>query len=83
MGAPMTEEEARAECARLSREHPDRETSQFLPREVEGGWAVVKVAIAPPLDNLTAETKAASRPENQEDPRDSHMRNVGPWVGPG
>jgi len=76
MNAPMTEEEARAECARLSREHPDRETSQFLPREVEGGWAVVKVALAPPLDNLTTETKAASRPETAEDPRSSRERNV-------
>jgi len=79
----MTEEEAREEAARLSREHPERETSQFLPRRVEGGWGVVKVGLRPPADNLTAETHGAERPDQAEDPRDSHMRNVGPWVGPG
>ncbi len=79
----MTEEEARSECARLSREHPDRETSQFLPREVEGGWAVVKVGLAPPEDNLTAETKAAERPDVADDPRTAQMRNIGPATGGG
>lgn len=83
MGAPLTEEQARAEAARLAGEHPDRATSQFLVREVEGGWAVVKVGLTPPEENLTAETLSAERPDQAEDPRDSHMKNVGPWVGPG
>jgi hypothetical protein len=83
MGSPMTEQEARAESARLAREHPDRATSQFLPRQVEGGWAVVKVGIAPPLDNLTTETKAAERPDQADDPRDSLTRNVGPYAAGG
>jgi len=83
MSRPLTEEEARAEAARLAREHPDRASSQFHAREVEGGWAVVKVGLSPPAENLTAETLAAERPDQAEDPRDSHMKNVGPWVGPG
>ena len=79
----MTEEQARAECARLAREHPDRGTHQFLPRHGDEGWTVVKVAIPPPLDQLSAEVRADERPEVGEDPRDAHMRNIGPWVGPG
>ena len=79
MGTPMTEDQARAECARLAREHPERETSQFLPREVEGGWAVVKVGLTPPLDNLNPEVKAASRPETADDPRSAQMQNIPPY----
>ena len=79
----MTEAEARSECERLSREHPDRLTHQFLPRHAGDEWTVVKVAIPPPLDQLSTETRADERPEVAEDPRDAHTRNIGPWVGPG
>lgn len=80
----MTEEQARAECARLAREHPDRGTHQFLPRYGDEGWTVVKVAIPPPLDQLSGEVRAGERPEVGEDPRSSFERTAGgPWVGPG
>ena len=51
------------------------------PPPQDDGWTVVKVAIPPPLDNLSTEIRADERPEIAEDPRDAHMRNVGPWVG--
>lgn len=74
----MTEERARAECARLAREHPDRRTHQFLPRHGDGGWTVVKVAIPPPLDQLSGEVRADERPEIAEDPRSAQQQNA-PW----
>ena len=72
----MTEDQARAECARLAREHPDRRTHQFLPRHTDDGWTVVKVAIPPPLDQLGTEVRADERPEIAEDPRDAQHANV-------
>lgn len=83
MAEVMTEAEARAACTRLAREHPDRETHQFLPRRVEGGWAVVKVALAPPLDQLAGEVRADERPDTAEDPRTAQMKNIGPGMGGG
>ena len=76
----MTEEQARAECERLAREHPDRRTHQFLPRPTGEEWQVVKVAIPPPLDQLSGEVRADERPEVGEDPRSSQQQNV-PWPG--
>jgi hypothetical protein len=44
----MTREEAQAECAKLAKEHPDRETHRFVPRKTEDGtWAVAKVGLPP------------------------------------
>lgn len=74
--APLTKEAAEALCARLAASHEDRATHQWLPREREGGWEVVKVALAPPLDNLSTEIRAAERPETPDDPRTSQQRNA-------
>ena len=53
----MTRDEVQAECARLAREHPDRETHRFLPREAEDGtWTVVKIGLPP----------VAAKPPGQE-----------------
>jgi hypothetical protein len=83
-GGHLSEDLANALCKRLSSTHPDRETHQWLPRKVGDGWQVVKVALAPPADNLTAETRADERPAQGDDPRSSHDRNVGgPWGGGG
>src|ERR671929_223293 len=42
----MTREEAIAEAARLAREHPDRATHSWLPREIAPGqWGVAKVGV--------------------------------------
>ena len=44
----MTRDEVEAECARLAKEHPDRETHRFVPREAEDGtWSVAKVGLPP------------------------------------
>jgi hypothetical protein len=41
----MTRDEAVAESARLGREHPDRATTGWFPRQQESGeWIVVSVA---------------------------------------
>lgn len=83
-GGQLSEDLAKALCKRLAATHPDRETHQWLPRKQGDGWQVVKVALPPPADNLTAETQADERPAQGEDPRSAHDHNVGgPWVGPG
>ncbi len=82
----LTEEGARALCARLAATHADRATHQWLPRapkDAAGPWQVVKVALPPPADNLGTEVRADERPDTPDDPRSAHDRNVGPWVGPG
>lgn len=83
MSEPMTEEGARALCARLAATHADRATHQWLPRRVEDGWQVVKVALTPPADNLSTEQRAEPRPSGQDDVRTPYQRNAGEWAGPG
>jgi hypothetical protein len=72
------------ECARLAAEHPDRETHQWRPREErEGGWSVVKIALAPTDPNRQAELRAEAKPPTADDPRSAHEQNVGgPNIGP-
>ena len=79
----VTREEAETECARLAREHPDRETHRFVPRQgSDGVWSVAKVGLAPLPDGpVGAETRADEKPPTPDDPRDSYSRNVGPWGG--
>lgn len=80
----MTREEAKQECARLAAEHADRETHQWHPREdADGKWSVVKIALPPSDAPQQSEVRADEKPPTADDPRDAHMRNVGPWVGPG
>ena len=79
----MNETEARTACARLAREHPDRSTHQWHPREeADGSWSVLKIALAPNQDSTT-ETRAEERPPTADDPRTAAMQNLGPTVGPG
>ncbi len=79
----MTREEAEALCARNAAEHPERETHQWHPRaEADGTWSVMKIAV-PPTPKLTEELVADEKPPTPDDPRDAHMRNIGPNVGPG
>lgn len=78
----MDEERAIARCAELAAEHPDRDTHQWIPRERDGDWQVVKVPLPPPNDMLTGTQAAEERPATPDDVRDSHSRNSGgPWVG--
>ena len=78
----MTREEAQRESERLSREHADRETHHWFPREGAGGvWSVVKVAQAPNrrVDPLTATTEAKPKPPQADDPRTTFERLVPPY----
>lgn len=75
----MTEEQARAACERLAASHPDRETHRWLPRRSSGGWEVVKISLAPPPEDLTAEQRAEPRPSTADDPRPAAFRNIPPY----
>jgi hypothetical protein len=78
----MTREEAIAEAARLAREHPDRATHSWLPRELAPGeWAVAKVGV-PGRGPIVNVQEAKPRPPHPDDPRPSIWRNVGgPYAG--
>jgi len=79
----LSEQRAKEICAHLGATHGDRETHQWMPRRNESGWQVVKIALPPPVDNLSTEVRADERPETAADPRTAHDRNIGPWVGGG
>jgi hypothetical protein len=73
----MTREEAIAEAARLAREHPDRATHSWLPREIAPGeWGVARVGV-PGRGPLVNVQEAKPRPPHPDDPRPAHWRNVG------
>jgi hypothetical protein len=79
----VTREEAVAECVRLAKEHPGRETHPFVPRQgLDDVWSVAKIGIPPvPIEPLGSETRADEKPPTPDDPRDSYSRNVGgPWL---
>ena len=79
----MTRDEAIAECGRLAREHADRATHSWLPREVaHGHWAVVKVGV-PSQRALGSLTEAKPRPPQADDPRPALWRDVGGPYGGG
>ena len=74
----MTKEEARLRCDELAREHPDRATHRFVPRQGEdGGWEVARINL-PPADSreVTAETAAEEKPAAPDDPRSAIARNL-------
>lgn len=73
----MTEEEAKARCAGLAAEHPDRERANWVPvKQKDGTWAVARIPLPPPLDpNQTEET----RPEPHL-PDEAYR--PGPWLNP-
>ena len=78
----MNREEAEALCAEYAETHPDRKVAQWITQEQDDGtWIVIRVGI--PAADTSAEIRADERPPTPDDPRDAHMRNVGPWVGPG
>jgi hypothetical protein len=77
----LSEQRARELASHFAATHADRETHQWLPRRSENGWQIVKIALKPPESNLTAETRAAERPDVADDPRSAHYRNAGPYAG--
>jgi hypothetical protein len=78
----MTREEAISECSRLAREHADRATHSWLPRElVPGEWAVVRVGV-PRASALGTMQESKPRPPQADDPRPAMWRDVGgPYIG--
>jgi hypothetical protein len=79
----MTHEQAIAECSRLAREHDDRATHSWLPREIAPGeWAIVRVGM-PTQRPLGSMQEAKPRPAQADDPRPALWRDVGGPYGPG
>jgi hypothetical protein len=82
----MTRDEARQECERLRREHPDRATNTWIPREVDGEWQIVRAPLPPGMrrDALKATVETKPRPQQSDDaPLWQSTGGVPPGVGPG
>jgi len=78
----VTREEATAEAARLTREHPNRATRSWLAREATPGeWTVVRIGL--PSRGPTVDTQESKpRPPQADDPRPAFWRDVGgPYAG--
>jgi hypothetical protein len=81
----VTREDAERTCDRLTREHPERATSRWIPREAaDGEWSVVRIPLPEGMrrDPLKTAEQAKPRPPEPDDPRTSHSRNVGGEYGP-
>ena len=79
----MTHEQAISECGRLAREHDDRATHSWLPREITPGqWAVVKVGVPRHAPLATARSPSRGR-RPADDPRPAMWRDVGGPYGLG
>lgn len=73
----MTRDEAIAECGRLARDHADRASHSWLPRELAPGeWSVVKLGV-PTLRPVGTRQEARPKPPTADDPRPALWRNVG------
>ncbi|MDX6663018.1 MAG: hypothetical protein QOG09_1120 [Solirubrobacterales bacterium] len=68
----MTRDEAERECERLGREHPERASHRWMPRQAaDGSWAVARIGMSPaqPPDELITETRADEKPPTPDDVR--------------
>jgi hypothetical protein len=73
----MTEAEAKARCAELAAEHPDRASSHWIPvRAKDGDWAVAKIGLPPPAKPTGTSSLSEPRPA-ADDPRETF-----PWLNP-
>jgi hypothetical protein len=71
----MDEQEAKERCAKLAREHPDRETHRWAPiQSKDGNWAIARINLPPPKPTGT-ETRVTK--SDAEDPR-----QLPPWLDP-
>lgn len=79
----MTEQEARAECARLTAEHPERDTHRWVATQRGEEWIVAKIGLPPATDDITAELRADERPPTPDDVRDGMPfgNTPPPWFG--
>ena len=75
----MTQEEAKALCARNAAEHPERKVAQWRAQAVGGGeWTVVRIGL-PPTPETTEEVRADEKPPTADDPRASIFQNIPPY----
>jgi hypothetical protein len=73
----VTRDEAIAEAARLTREHPDRATRSWLAREsTPGEWTVAKIGL-PSRGPTVGVQESKPRPPQPGDPRPAFWRDVG------
>ena len=81
MVGDVNEAEAREECNRLKREHPERATHTWIPREVDGDWQIVRVQLPPGMrrDPLRATVEAKPKPRDPADPRQAPFQNIPPY----
>jgi hypothetical protein len=65
----VNQEEARRECERLRREHPERATHTWISREIDGRWEIVRVPLPPGMrrDPLKATVEAKPKPPQSDD----------------
>ena len=73
----MTEEEAKAKCAELSKTDPERFTHSWVPREGAEGWTIVKLAVPSPGTAVRIATTSEEEEAIKKDPRPSHVQNIG------
>jgi hypothetical protein len=80
----VNRDEAERLCIKLAREHPNRGTHSWVPREeADGGWSVIRIAFPPPKDPgaLAATTEERPKPPAPDDPRRGPLRDVPPFGG--
>jgi hypothetical protein len=79
----VTRAEAEGLARTNAREHPDRDTHQWIANEqADGSWTVAKVRMPPGMKvgPLKTTTEAKPKPSEPADQRTNHDRNVGgPW----
>lgn len=77
----MSKDEAVARCEQLNREHPDRATHRWFPREDgAGGWTVARVAVG-----AIARPTGTGQPSKDPapDPAPGLPGGVQPWAAGG
>lgn len=79
----MRRDEAEAICERLNREHPERGSHRWFPREASpGSWGVARVAVGG-LGVATG-TAQPGKPTTPTPGNPGELPGgVSPWVGPG
>lgn len=74
----MDEQEAKDRCAELTREHPDHETTNWVPvKQKDGTWAVARIPLAPPID--LHRTQGGRREPSHHEGEDVR---ADPWIKP-
>ena len=78
----MDSEQARRECERLRREHPERATHTWIPREVDGDWEIVRVPLPPGMrrDPQKATIEAKPKPPQSDDAPPWQAGGVPPYA---